>query len=385
MSRVSYNTDTKEKFDNTGNSLIKKFSAENLLKLFTPKPDDRAIADDNSSSVGTAKRDPLYSSVSAGKLAPIKKNDTISDVTAKLYNLLRSSYERKVRNSDIQNIFQEHAEREKERRHQELLKVLMGYKPTDVVATTKPEETKGSLLDTIIPAAAGAVGGAAATTAVGALKKVGSKVLPFLARALPAVGVGLLAASPFMASEHGMEENPNETGNYKLFKPISKMSPWERFTNRVGGKRQSIEEMIESSVDRKTPVFTEEEAADIKKFYEIDVPKQTIGAKRKITLPENYQKVPVPEIGKESQKLLTAEPTQLPTPTPKSDKVQSVTREMNDLELEGLSGGTSGQSVSRTNVQMGNSKQGGIVGGTPPVRNQDETIKRTLRGSVQKT
>lgn len=395
----SYDDDTKKRFDDRGNSFINKFSPKTIMGLFGGKQKNQiANGDSGNRSVGKNKKEPLFSTVSSGKLVPIRKGDTVADVTAKLYNLLKSSYDRKVKSREIESIFQEHAEREKERRHQELLKVLGGYKIDDKKTPTK-EQPSGSGLGDLL--------GKGVDLAKDVVKNVGGRAL---ARFLPiitnptvlaAMAVGIVGGAPFLMDENGRKESPNETGDYKLTKAISEMTPYERFFGRVGSKRESIEDMIKASIDNKTPVFTEEEANDIKKYYEIDVPQETIGEKKRIQLPEGYQPVAKPEIGKALKKELFGEPgaptptdsiaaevpvvEQLATPTPNSDRVRQGTDNLRDFELEGLSGGIDTHSSSRTNVVAQGSKFAGTVAGSPVVRNPDETLKKAVRGSTHKT
>lgn len=128
------------------------------------------------------------------------------------------------------------------------------------------------------------------------LPSIGSLAKTVVSRAALPVSAGLLAASPYMMSEHGMEANPNETDNYKLSKPISEMGAWEKFTNKVGAKRQSIEEMMESGKK-----FDDQQAADIKKYYEIDVPQQNLLVNTKPTMIEQAAQ----EIPKVTEKIET--------------------------------------------------------------------------------
>lgn len=119
-------------------------------------------------------------------------------------------------------------------------------------------------------------------TKAGALGKVASMAraaLPAVGLVGGVVGAAALAATPFLMDENA-KGNPNETGDYTLSKPISEMSAYERFFGKVGAKRQSIEEMVDAGAK-----FTPEEAADIKKYYEIDVP----------TTDDTKQVTPTPE------------------------------------------------------------------------------------------
>lgn len=152
-----------------------------------------------------------------------------------------------------------------------------------------PTENKGvldSLKDMLLGGAAG--------QNIKKMPSIGNLAKTVISRAALPVTAGLVAASPYMMSEHGMEANPNETDNYKLNKPISEMGTWEKFTNKVGAKRQSIEEMMESGKK-----FDEQQASDIKKYYEIDVPQQNLMLNTKPTMIEQAAK----EIPKSTEKV----------------------------------------------------------------------------------
>ena len=103
---------------------------------------------------------------------------------------------------------------------------------------------------------------------------------PLLAPALLAglAGLGGLAVAKLGFTEKGLSETPETTGDYKLDKPVSQMGVYEKFSNKVGARRQAIEEMVENGKK-----FTAEEAADIKKYYEIDVPVDEEKAGQRLT------------------------------------------------------------------------------------------------------
>lgn len=408
MTRAYMSDDTQKRFEERGNSLLNKFSPKNLSGLFGRKQDVESISGEQS-TVGKAKKDPLFSSVSSGKVMPLRTGDTVTDVTAKLYNLLKATYDRKVKNREIESIFQEHTERERERRHQELLKVLSGYKPNGYKPkkgkkeeTAEPTEKTPSIIqnvfENITSRAATSVAGAAART-----------LLPMAGIA----GVAFLGALPYLLDENGKKGNPNETGDYTLTKPITEMTAQEKWTGRVGAKRESILEMVEASKDAKAPVFTEAEAADIKKFYDIDVPKETVGDKKKITtftepgketakvngraladfLEEKWKNFRMSSTSKAETgsiapevpvvDILPAKVQQVETPTPQSAKLSAATTEMQDLELAGMSGGSYSQNTTKNNTIAGDAKKGGTLSGNPSVRNSDETFRKTQRTSTK--
>jgi hypothetical protein len=89
--------------------------------------------------------DPFYSRVSAGSITPVRQNDSIGNVFAKIYNLMKKNSDDKIRRKDIENNFKEELDLEDERRHKELLKAIgtAGGGTVTQETATKVSDDKG--------------------------------------------------------------------------------------------------------------------------------------------------------------------------------------------------------------------------------------------------
>lgn len=97
-------------------------------------------------TIKTSKKNPLYTNLPVGRVTPVKQNDSVANVIAKLYNLLSKSFEEKKRNDEIEKSFKLERKQEDERRHKELIKLLSGAKVAE--KKDKPEkEEKDSFFD----------------------------------------------------------------------------------------------------------------------------------------------------------------------------------------------------------------------------------------------
>lgn len=77
---------------------------------------------------GTAKRvrnkNPLITTIGPGRLLPLRKDDSIADITAKLYNLLQKSHERKIEEQDLQKQISSSSKKSNELTHKALMKAI---------------------------------------------------------------------------------------------------------------------------------------------------------------------------------------------------------------------------------------------------------------------
>jgi hypothetical protein len=80
--------------------------------------------------------------VSEGTDKPVRKNDTLSDVFGKIYNLLKINIEDNRKQHEIDKNFGKEKEDEREIRHKELLKALGGLTGGSGITVTKVEEKK---------------------------------------------------------------------------------------------------------------------------------------------------------------------------------------------------------------------------------------------------
>lgn len=234
---------------------------------------------------------------------------------------------------------------------------LMGKQLDKLDEIKEGQSSGGSIFADILEALA------TIRTAAAALPAILTSLAPLAGIAAVATGTALAGAAPFLMSEDGRKESPNETGDYKLSKPISEMSGYERFFGRVGSKRRSIDEMVEAGHN-----FTPEEAADIKKYYEIDVPVKGV--------PETKASISASSLSAKTNEI---DPASLAAPAiepPKTaDTVYGKSSEVSE--------GNKAPIVvnAPTNINAPTTVQGGGQAAQTPIapRNPDSTMRDVLR------
>ena len=82
-------------------------------------------ATNKTSEKTSKKKDPFVSSLGPGRLLPIRKGDTVTDVVTKLYNLLKKSYDDKLKSEELARDFAKDRKSKEEKRHNEFKKSLM--------------------------------------------------------------------------------------------------------------------------------------------------------------------------------------------------------------------------------------------------------------------
>ena len=85
------------------------------------------------------KNNPLYTKISASDERPAKKNDSLSDVMSRIFNLMLKESESNKKKLELSKNFAQEQEDDSEKRHKELLKALSGLSGGTV---TKVEEKK---------------------------------------------------------------------------------------------------------------------------------------------------------------------------------------------------------------------------------------------------
>ena len=234
-------------------------------------------------------KDPLFSTIGSGKATPIRKNDGAADVVSKLYNLMKTSYDKKIEAAELERDFAKEKKTEDEIRHKEFIKALMGIKPKEEKKEEKKEEESG-LLSNVLKLAeeiaglkslkdvmtglkgflarklglsvAEVAGAEVAGAEVVGAEVAGAEVAAAAAIApeLLATGAALLFVTPFVASayeKHKIEKNPNAP-EYKD-NPYAMKVRGEVKTEAEGAaknkkkglkqyKRQEIEDIVNSQV-----------------------------------------------------------------------------------------------------------------------------------------
>lgn len=386
-------------FSQKARSFADKFNVSKMLNFFSggstaPNVANKMVG--NKDSGNKAKKDPLFSTVSAGRIVPIKKEDSVSDVSAKLYNLLKSSYERKTKEKDIENIFREHSDREKERRHQELLKVLGGFgsgkvkkKTGEIIPTEPQKKDDSSWIDKAITAA------------------------KFIPSVVGGIGTFILAAAPLLA----LAEAARQAGEADINDPEQGIiEPLKNTYQKLSdgdwsGALQAASKLNVFSAAAKTGLefskTANESLGNIEKWdkrrEENREPEKEI-ATDKYRRPENIQKMidtaqkevdaaksPAAKTSAEAKlKSLTdwanlQQPTaqQVPSPTPQSDRANAGTQTLKDSEIT-PAGTTAVNSSTSTSAIAGQQspKQPAV---SPSTRNQDKSYKRAQISSAKAT
>ena len=235
-------------------------------------------------------KDPLFSTIGSGKATPIRKNDGAADVVSKLYNLMKTSYDKKIEAAELERDFAKEKKTEDEIRHKEFIKALMGIKPKEEKKEEKKEEEESGLLSNVLKLAeeitglkslkdvmtglkgflarklglsvAEVAGAEVAGAEVVGAEVAGAEVAAAAAIApeLLATGAALLFVTPFVASayeKHKIEKNPNAP-EYKD-NPYAMKVRGEVKTEAEGAaknkkkglkqyKRQEIEDIVNSQV-----------------------------------------------------------------------------------------------------------------------------------------
>ena len=98
--------------------------------------------DTNMENMGRA----LYTNVSEGQRQRMRKGDSVTNVLAKLYNLMKKNYESEESRRELDINFKYKEENLKEKRHAELMEAITGKKYTST-KTAKAEKEGGGLFD----------------------------------------------------------------------------------------------------------------------------------------------------------------------------------------------------------------------------------------------
>jgi hypothetical protein len=104
-------------------------------------------------------KNPLNTTIGAGsRPLPLRKNDSVSDVAAKLFSLLRKSYEDKKLQMELEKNFEGERKEESARRHKEFIEALLGITGGTVSAQSKAESKGFDIADMINKAIENALG-----------------------------------------------------------------------------------------------------------------------------------------------------------------------------------------------------------------------------------
>lgn len=312
---------------------------------------------------------------------------------SQIYSLLKTSHENEVTKRELENNKAEEKQSENERRHKELLKALGAVSTGGGTVTVVKENEGGGILD-FLTSIVEKWFGIKVTDLAETFTKI-SGVITFLA---PVLAGGLTIFAPAFIAEFlrrslsadATKGDPIEKGDYTLSKPISQMETMEKLGGAIGAKKQSIEETIERGMElindgRGKPIFTQKDAEDIKKFYEIDVPKQLIKMAEPVkSTPASPAPAPSTASAPATAPASTSTPQASPaTSTPPSAKVTSVINENNNLQLAEKTTSTSSTDVQKQKTVNVELSQQAYRGPMPSVRNAEMTFQRMIYDSTR--
>jgi len=89
----------------------------------------------------TPKKDPNYTTIAGGVARPLRQNDTVSDILAKMYNFMRKKYERDLKDAKKEKKYRIALVKAKENRVEELIKLFKGKYKRKVSKDSKKEKT----------------------------------------------------------------------------------------------------------------------------------------------------------------------------------------------------------------------------------------------------
>lgn len=95
----------------------------------------------------TKNKDPQLTTIGPGPIKPLKMNDSLADILAKMYNFMTKTSEDRIKQQEIEKSFRQEQLDEDERRHQELvtaIKKFTGEKQPDV-----KKESGNSIIDMV--------------------------------------------------------------------------------------------------------------------------------------------------------------------------------------------------------------------------------------------
>jgi hypothetical protein len=93
------------------------------------------------------KKDPSYSTISAGVVTPLKYGDSVADILAKMYNFTLKTDEKRKLQDELENSFRQELIDEENRRHAELIKAIRGMKGKKGAAGGAPGGALSSIFD----------------------------------------------------------------------------------------------------------------------------------------------------------------------------------------------------------------------------------------------
>lgn len=135
--------DTEYQVTPKGEEMAKRLAQTRGMKgMMGNKASPSSTAEQTDSRISkTPKKDPNYTTISGGVGRPLRQNDTVSDILAKMYNFMRKKYERDLKDAKKEKKYRVSLVKAKENRIEELIKLFKGKYKRKVSKDTKKEKT----------------------------------------------------------------------------------------------------------------------------------------------------------------------------------------------------------------------------------------------------
>ena len=135
--------DTEYQVTPKGEEMAKRLAQTRGMKgMMGNKASPSSTAEQTDSRISkTPKKDPNYTTISGGVARPLRQNDTVSDILAKMYNFMRKKYERDLKDAKKEKKYRVSLVKAKENRIEELIKLFKGKYKRKVSKDTKKEKT----------------------------------------------------------------------------------------------------------------------------------------------------------------------------------------------------------------------------------------------------
>lgn len=352
---------------------------------YTPKIPGKVPEQEKDSLVGD--NSPLRTTVSSNRSTPVRKGDSVSNALTKLYSLLKSAYDRKQKEKEISDLFWEHYEAEKERRHNELLEALGVVRPTGkkgkaTKAITAPE---GKGLGGLLPSALRAAG-KAITNVFSSFVRAGraNVLLAAMIELTRQAGdadlnnekqgiVEPIKNTITKLSEGDFEGALDEIGNFNVYTAAARTGlEFSKVANEATGKAEQIKKIREDNLNP-------EKDSESTKFFKADSWDKSV---------KHYEKMlqSAPDKDKDAirkilDQLKKNAPTaqQVPTPPP-TERVVEGSKQYADNQLPTPPAAQGTQVNSqKTAISGGDSS---TIAGQTGVRNPEETVNRVNDGTT---
>jgi hypothetical protein len=134
--------DTEYQVTPKGEEMAKRLAQTRGMKgMMGNKASPSSTAEQTDSRIlKTPKKDPNYTTISGGVGRPLRQNDTVSDILAKMYNFMRKKYERDLKDAKKEKKYKVSLVKAKENRIEELIKLFKGKYKRKVSKDTKKDK-----------------------------------------------------------------------------------------------------------------------------------------------------------------------------------------------------------------------------------------------------